>query len=78
MGEDRHAAYSPQLFSFPPLEQFCPLAMAISSADMKAMTDTVMSLMAENNAKKVCLLVIACLQLGVKICGGVLILVSYC
>ena len=69
-------AHPPLLFSFPPHEHFCPRAMAISSDDMKAMTDTLMSMMAENNAKIVCLLVIACLQLGVNICGGVLMFAS--
>ena len=66
----------PVLFSFPPLQHFCALAMAISSADMKAMTDTLMLMMAENNEKLVCLLVIACLQPRVNICGGVLMSAS--
>ena len=63
------------LHLFPP-PALLPPAMAILSADMKPMTDTLMSMMAENNAKMVCLLVIACLQLGVNICGSVLISAS--
>ena len=69
-------AHPPLLFSFPPNHHFCPLAMAISSDNMKAMTDTLTSMTAENDAKMVCLLVIASLQLGVDICGIVLISAS--
>ena len=69
-------AHPPLLFSIPPVHHFCPLAMAISSADMRAMTDTLMSMMTQNNPKMVCLFGFVCLQLEIHSCRGVLIFAS--